>query len=186
MFGCWGWSKVDPSFMADRVVYVVFDADLKSNRDVWNAAAELRGTAKAVKSAGVRFVAVPGSGSTGLDDFLANIGDPAKRREAMAALIEGASPDLPKAPAKKRSTGPASAFFDERGGTSSGGGVIPGRLGVYRRKSLPFCGNSEPQKTEVASTAFISKLQLSIRSTGVGPSASDRIHAPPPSRAFRI
>jgi hypothetical protein len=51
MFGCWGWSKVDPSFMADRLVYVVFDADLDSNRDVWNAAAELRDAAKAVKAA---------------------------------------------------------------------------------------------------------------------------------------
>lgn len=113
MFGCWGYSKVDPSFMADRMVYVVFDADLDSNRDVWNAAKELQAAAKAVKASGVRFVDVPGSGSTGLDDFLANITDPTKRREAMATLLDDASDDLPRPPAKKKvRTGPATEFFN--------------------------------------------------------------------------
>jgi putative DNA primase/helicase len=113
MFGCWGWSKVDPSFMADRLIYVVFDADIDSNRDVWNAAKELQVAAKAVKAAGVKFVDVPGSGSTGLDDYLAKIADPARRRDAMATLVNDASTDLPRAPAKKKGkAGPTSEFFD--------------------------------------------------------------------------
>jgi putative DNA primase/helicase len=115
MSGCWGWAKADPSFMADRTVYVVFDADLKNNRQVWNAASELKLTAKSVK-AEVRFVDVPGPGKDGLDDFLAKITDPAKRRDAMASLLHDASHDLPRAPAKDRKKGPASpTFFDDNG-----------------------------------------------------------------------
>lgn len=114
MSGCWGWAKADPSFMAERLVYVAFDADLKNNRDVWNAAKELKSTAKSVK-AEVRFVDVPGPGKDGLDDFLAKIADPAKRREALANLLHDASLDLPKPPPKKKGHGPSSPYFDERG-----------------------------------------------------------------------
>src|SRR5215207_1475284 len=69
MFGCWGWSGRDLTFAKGRLVYVNRDADLATNRDVWNAAQALRdylmGT---IKAAGIKFVITPGAGSTGLDD----------------------------------------------------------------------------------------------------------------------
>jgi hypothetical protein len=74
MFGCWGWSNRDLTFAADRLIYVFLDADLATNRDVWNAAPALRNhLIKTVKAAGVRFVILPGAGSQGLDDYLSTI-----------------------------------------------------------------------------------------------------------------
>jgi hypothetical protein len=103
MFGCWGWSGRDLTFAKGRPVYVILDADLASNRDVWNAAQALKDHLKAVKAAGAQFAAVPGAGSTGLDDWLATI-ERDDRADALAQILDSASPDLPKAPAKKAKT----------------------------------------------------------------------------------
>jgi putative DNA primase/helicase len=116
MFGCWGWSKTDLSFAARRLVYVVIDADLASNRDVWNAAQALRDALKTIKAAAVQFVALPGiADKQGLDDFLATIEGDDQRRQALATLLDDASPDLPKAPSSRKKKA-RSPYFNEHGG----------------------------------------------------------------------
>lgn len=77
IFGCWGWVRgglQHPDFnlfpLAGRHVTVIFDADLATNRDVWDAGDRLQRYLK-MEGATVAFARVPGVGSSGLDDVLA-------------------------------------------------------------------------------------------------------------------
>lgn len=115
MFGCWGWSGRDFSFAHGRAVWVILDADFSTNRDVWNAARGLQDTLEAIGAKPVLFVSVPGSGKTGIDDFLATMPDE-RRTEALANLMEKAQAKLPRAPAKKRDAASGSSrWFTEDG-----------------------------------------------------------------------
>lgn len=138
MFGCWGWSGRDLTFAADRLVYVILDADLATNRDVWNAAQALRDhLIKTVKAAGVRFATVPGAGSTGLDDWLATV-EREDRAEALATLLDNASPDLPKAPAPKKAKKNPRYF-------SESGGLLAWDVAKALHQALPMALTAENQ-----------------------------------------
>jgi hypothetical protein len=102
--GCYGWSSeglplpdLERLNLGGVEVVVCFDADVRTNRDVWDAA-ERFAEALAVLGAGeVRFVRIPAAGSIGLDDFLAATDD---RAAVFARLVERAE-KLPRAPARK-------------------------------------------------------------------------------------
>lgn len=70
MAGCWGWSKVKLNRFRGRDVVVCLDADAATNLDVYDAGATL---AEKLKRYGVAatFTRIPGTGSQGLDDYLA-------------------------------------------------------------------------------------------------------------------
>jgi P4 family phage/plasmid primase-like protien len=113
--GCYGWchngGQPVPSFRAvpwiGRTVYVCFDADVSTNRDVWSAAEALSGQLSLHGAAEVRFITVPGAGTQGLDDVLAAVPD---RKLAMRALVDHATEKLPRKPAKTKGT-----FFGDNG-----------------------------------------------------------------------
>lgn len=74
--GCWGWmcdSRPTPFFelAEDRDVVVIFDSDRLTNPRVWDAAEALDRALDAEGAASVKFVDLPGEGTTGLDDLLA-------------------------------------------------------------------------------------------------------------------
>jgi DNA polymerase I-like protein with 3'-5' exonuclease and polymerase domains len=89
MPGCWGWSKVKLSRFKGRQVYLCLDADAATNLDVYEAGEKL-GEKLARYGVTLRYLRIPGSGSQGLDDYLASL-DEDERAEILAYEIEHAS-----------------------------------------------------------------------------------------------
>lgn len=121
--GCWGW-KQRGAVLNDmqaipwkgREVLLCLDADVAGNRNVYDAATELRTWLTSTMGAEVvRLIRLPGGGSTGLDDVLTQTVDP---RDAMANLIDTARAartardKWPSRPPLKKS----GAYFSEDGG----------------------------------------------------------------------
>ena len=98
MAGCWGWSKVKLSRFKGREVFLCLDADASSNLDVYEAGEKL---GEKLKRYGVslRYLRIPGSGSQGLDDYLASV-DEDERAEILAYEISEAKDK----PAERRPT----------------------------------------------------------------------------------
>lgn len=104
--GCWGWSSQGrpvPDLACipweGREVYLVLDADVAENRQVWMAAERLADTVRLRGAAKVRFVKVPGGGKSGLDDVLGTLDDPAK---GLQRLLADAKDKLPRRPAARK------------------------------------------------------------------------------------
>lgn len=101
MAGCYGWShgrkpKVDWDTIPvkGRGVYLLLDADLCTNRDVYDAARKLADYLKQ-QGAQVRYVMLPAAGKTGLDDVLAGFPVPGRGghlRALLAAAVEDPGP----------------------------------------------------------------------------------------------
>lgn len=115
MPGCYGWSqkrrqiadlKSLATVLRGRKVFLIFDADWTSNRNVWEAANGLTDLLKLHGSASIGYVTVPGGSTTGLDDALADTVDPTA---SIRDLIANAAKGLGRAPRKSQ----ASAYFDE-------------------------------------------------------------------------
>ena len=124
--GCSGWKKDGSPIpclhqipLEGRRVYLAFDADVRTNRTVWDAATALAAsltTEFLVEQ--VLFVLSTRSGKEGLDDLLA--GHPEdKRQKILLKLIETANPDklpgkAPRKPPERIAT--AQRFFDPQTG----------------------------------------------------------------------
>jgi putative DNA primase/helicase len=111
--GCWNWTAADLSRFAFRDVVVIFDGDMKRNRDVWDAAQQLQETLDMYGAMSIKFVSLPTTGTDGLDDLLARTKDDDTRRRMLDNLISKAG-SLGKAPAKKASK-KSGVFFDDHG-----------------------------------------------------------------------
>jgi hypothetical protein len=92
MAGCWGWSKAKLSRFKGRDVLLCLDADAGSNLDVYEAGEKLGERLKRYRST-LRYLHIPGSGSQGLDDYLASL-DEDERTEALEYEISNASPKV--------------------------------------------------------------------------------------------
>jgi len=98
IMGCWGWSGCDLTWAEDRDVLVMFDADLTTNRDVWNAANALRDALELEGARSIRFILPPGSGKDGIDDVLARRPEDS-RTPYLTRLISKATEKLGRPPA---------------------------------------------------------------------------------------
>jgi hypothetical protein len=106
--GCWGWSSNGQGLAAlddvvqGKDVIVIFDADVSSNPDVYNAGESLTETLSVIGAKSVKFAPIPGSRSVGLDDFLANRAV-ANRGSAFSEILAKAVPfNKVKKPAKRK------------------------------------------------------------------------------------
>lgn len=115
LMGCSQWMDdnvpiPDLYVVEDKPVIVSFDADLRTNPDVWSMADGLVDAARAQGATEVRFVKLPGGRDAGLDDVLAVVA-PERRRDYLARLLAGAVAKLPPKPrgraAKARKIPPA-------------------------------------------------------------------------------
>ena len=98
--GCWGWKGVTELSLAEgRDVVVVFDADWRTNRDVWDAAAGIRSALEAEGAEKIAFALVPGGAKTGVDDALAKR-EMSARRPWLTSLLGRAKEE--KFPAARR------------------------------------------------------------------------------------
>lgn len=88
----------DLSWAAGREVLVAFDADLRSNPEVWEGGFWLSHHLMEAGATGVRFLDPEGSGKEGLDDLLGKLPSE-RRRDALRSWIEAAGP-LPAKPIK--------------------------------------------------------------------------------------
>jgi putative DNA primase/helicase len=113
MAGCWGWSKIDLTCADGLAVVVVLDGDLTTNRGVYEAAAGLREALTVGGAVSVTFVALPVTGTDGLDDLMGRT-DPARRSEVLARLVAAAG-DLP-AKAPRRPAAEPGAYIDPSAG----------------------------------------------------------------------
>lgn len=100
MSGCWGFKYADLTVVKGRDVFVMMDADVTSNADVYAAAEQL--TTKLTKhgAASVRYVSTTGTGKEGVDDVLAGFA-PEQRAEMMRLWLSQAATKLGKRPKAK-------------------------------------------------------------------------------------
>jgi len=99
MAGCWCWTDADLMPFMGRDVFVLFDGDVTTNRNVYDAASQFREKLEYSGAARVLFVKTTARGQEGLDDVLA--GAPEERRAFLLNLwITKSLVKLPRAPAK--------------------------------------------------------------------------------------
>lgn len=111
--GCDGWAKLDLAWAYDRTVFVLFDGDIRVNRNVYDAAVGVRDRLLSEGAAAVRFVLVPARGTDGIDDLLARKKTDGERTAYLDRLIALSVERLPAKPARRQHAG--SSFFDENG-----------------------------------------------------------------------
>lgn len=91
-------------------VVIVFDADWKTNFNVWSAASDLQSHLEvAIGTKKPRIATIPGSGKAGLDDSLGANPIPEKRADQLLRIIEAATPNLGRRPKRKLETRNANA-----------------------------------------------------------------------------
>lgn len=123
--GCRNWSSdgipdADLEVCDGRHVYIALDADVATNRDVYDAATKLRDAARAEGAAKVSFIRLPAGGTNGLDDVLGK-----KRADRRTAFIENlmalAHPTKPcDAKPKPKDKRPAGAGFARSAASEDG------------------------------------------------------------------
>lgn len=100
MSGCWGFKHADLSIADGRDIFLLLDADMETNVDVWAAAEELTKLLRRSGAKSVHYVATSGTGKQGVDDVLAALPD-AKRGHMMRTWLAQAPSKLPKRPKAK-------------------------------------------------------------------------------------
>lgn len=100
MSGCWGWKHADLSIVEGRDIFLLLDADLDTNVDVWAAAEEFTKRMKRHGAKSVSYVATSGTGKEGVDDVLAGLSEE-KRGPSLRMWLSQASPKLPRRPKAK-------------------------------------------------------------------------------------
>ncbi len=106
--GCWGWlspksgadaiGAVDglSELVADKMVYVCFDADIASNQSVHNAAVQLNDVLTDFRARAVHWVQLGGSkDKIGLDDHLGRFNSPQERLAELKRLLRKAKDRIP-------------------------------------------------------------------------------------------
>lgn len=122
--GCRNWSSdgipdADLEVCDGKSVFVALDADVASNRDVYEAAVKLGTAAKAEGAVKVSYVRLPVGGTHGVDDVLGKKRED-RRTSFVNNLMELAHPSKPcdakpKPKDKRDSTGPARVAASEDG-----------------------------------------------------------------------
>jgi len=116
MSGCWGSKHADLSVAEGREVFLLLDADMESNLDVWVAAEQLTKQLKGHGAKSVRYVATTGTGKEGVDDVLSKLPED-KRAHMLKLWLSQADTKLPKRPKAKLGKGdgrPTIDVSDER------------------------------------------------------------------------
>jgi len=117
--GCRNWShdgvpSADLEIVDDKRVVLIFDADVASNHDVWDAAKKFMSVLKAEGATSVSYVSIPAGQKAGLDDVLGPR-TPERREVYLDRLIHGASDKLPREPKVVRKSKGTSFFSPETG-----------------------------------------------------------------------
>lgn len=101
MSGCWGWKNADLSVADGRDVFLLLDADMETNIDVWSSAERLTKQLTRHGAKSVAYVATTGTGKEGVDDVLAAL--PEERRAHMLRTwLSQAPAKLPRKPKAKK------------------------------------------------------------------------------------
>lgn len=108
--GCRAWSKLPLNWVDDRDVVVMFDGDMHTNRDVYDAAVLFREELEMAGAVAVAFAKTPAQGKQGVDDVLAAIPE-GQRSKSLARWLGRAKASPGKAPSQRQT----SPFFDKNG-----------------------------------------------------------------------
>lgn len=110
--GCSNWSGSDLSWADGREVVVLFDGDLRDNRDVYDAAEKFREALAGAGAGSVAFARLTNAkAKEGLDDVLGRE-RPERRTRYLELAVKNAQQKLGRAPSRK----PSNPYFDKRGG----------------------------------------------------------------------
>lgn len=110
MSGCWGWKNADLTVVDGRDVFLLLDADLETNLDVWAAAEQFTKQLSRHGAKSVKYVATTGTGKEGVDDVLAGFGED-KRGHMLRTWLAAAPSKMPKRPKAKR---PVASELDQQ------------------------------------------------------------------------
>lgn len=116
--GCRGWMDagtpvVDLDLVQFSDVIICLDADMWSNRGVWDAGQVLQQAVRAESANSIRFLKLPAGRKTGLDDLLGSR-EPDRRAAYLAALIkESVTEKFPASRAPKAKRSDRSAMDEE-------------------------------------------------------------------------
>lgn len=100
MAGCWGYKHADLTVFFGREVFLLLDADFRTNVDVYAAAERLTDQLKKHGAKAVQYVSTTGTGKEGVDDVLAAFPE-SKRAEMLKLWLSQATDKLGKRPAAK-------------------------------------------------------------------------------------
>lgn len=104
--GCNNWVGTDLSWADERRVVVLFDNDLKTNRDVYDAAAGLKSALEGMGANDVAFAALTNARSKeGLDDVLGRLPED-KRAKYLERMCKAAKGNLGRAPKPRKAEHP--------------------------------------------------------------------------------
>lgn len=110
--GCRNWVGADLAWSEGHRVIVLFDADVSTNRDVYDAAVELKDALEAEGAESVAFAKLAGAtAKQGLDDVL-GVRPADRRTDFLRRICDKARSSLGNKPARKKQAGTA---FDEKG-----------------------------------------------------------------------
>jgi putative DNA primase/helicase len=117
--GCRNWSvegvpQADLEVVDGRDVFLIFDADLTTNPDVWLAASKFTAALKAEGADEIRYVILPAGNKAGLDDVLGSR-EPERRGLYLERLLEQAVKKLPKKPTRAAAGGNPFILPDQGG-----------------------------------------------------------------------
>jgi hypothetical protein len=101
MAGCFGWSKINIRFLKGRDVYLCLDADAASNLDVYEAGEKLGEKLKRFEVT-LRYLRIPGTGSQGLDDYLASLDEDDRADILRYEIANAAAKPADKRPAARK------------------------------------------------------------------------------------
>lgn len=99
--GCNNFQHTDLSIFNGKAVYLLLDADFRTNPDVYASAEALTDRLRLGGAKSVEYVSTPGSGKEGVDDVLAKV-KPEQRAEDLRRWLSLAADKLGKRPKGKR------------------------------------------------------------------------------------
>lgn len=133
--GCQNWKGSDLSWADGKSVVVMFDKDVSTNRDVYDAAEEFRDALEGEGAERVSFARLTNAkAKEGLDDVLGRQQE-ARRTRYLELAVKNAKAKIGRAPARK----PDNAYFDKRGGLlakTTAEAVLDGQPAALARGSM--------------------------------------------------
>ncbi|MFD7246967.1 DNA primase family protein [Streptomyces massasporeus] len=173
MNGCWGWSGADLTWSEGHEVIVFPDADVSTNRRVWEAVDGLRGALEAEGAARVAVARLPATGSDGLDDVVGR--RPEDRRTSFLERVANlAATRMPRRPpvgseffesdrSLKVATLAASILAEHPAALTAEDGIALYADGVYRINGAALVGAMARRLGEAHRSTYLESLEQVVR-----------------------
>jgi putative DNA primase/helicase len=173
MFGCWGWSGADLTWTEGANVIVFADADVSTNRHVYDAVCGLLDALDA-EGATATVARLPATGKDGLDDVLGRRPE-GRRTSYLVRVAEAATRRMPKRPplgsqffeangSLKVATLATSIMTEHPAALTAEDGIALYADGVYRLDPAALTGAMAKRLGEAHRSTYLESLEQVVRS----------------------